>query len=339
MEPRAGAADLERHLESAYGVEVARISELDLGVFSVDLRDGAGWIARLFPAVRPIEQARGDAALLAFLAEHDFPAERPAAPAPVSVLRDQALLVTERVDGVARAQRRAAIRDAGGLRALGFMLAVLQGLAVVEGPGARDGGAWHHLADGTPADEIAVARQLLEDAKPAASRQRAVHDRLRAALDEVDDGDGLPQSLVHPDFVMANVVATPDRGLVVVDWAGAGRGPRAWPLAFLLWSVGFAGDLSRVDRVVAGYRTGIDPEPEEVSRLAGLVRARPIVFEIFNLAMGRKSLADAARGAGAAHDLADVIATRAREGLTAPPTELSRRRERWRGAWPARGRR
>jgi hypothetical protein len=69
MEPRAGVADLERHLESAYGVDVAQISELDLGVFRVDLRGGVGWIARLFPQVRPIEQAHGDAALLAFLGE------------------------------------------------------------------------------------------------------------------------------------------------------------------------------------------------------------------------------------------------------------------------------
>jgi aminoglycoside phosphotransferase (APT) family kinase protein len=33
-------------------------------------------------------------------------------------------------------------------------------------------------------------------------------------------------ALIHPDFVLANVVVSPDRGMALVDWAGAGRGPR-----------------------------------------------------------------------------------------------------------------
>jgi thiamine kinase-like enzyme len=32
----------------------------------------------------------------------------------------------------------------------------------------------------------------------------------------------------HPDFLLANVVASTDGRLVVVDWAGSGRAPRLW---------------------------------------------------------------------------------------------------------------
>jgi len=45
-------------------------------------------------------------------------------------------------------------------------------------------------------------------------------------LATLDDCRDLPQALIHPDFVLANVIASPDRGMVLVDWAGVGRGPR-----------------------------------------------------------------------------------------------------------------
>ncbi|HEX3974728.1 MAG TPA: hypothetical protein VHW96_00615 [Solirubrobacteraceae bacterium] len=52
-------------------------------------------------------------------------------------------------------------------------------------------------------------------------------------------------AFTHPDFVMANVVAPGDGTMVLVDWSGAGRAPRMWSLGFLLWAVGFGGDLAR----------------------------------------------------------------------------------------------
>ncbi|HEV3047972.1 MAG TPA: hypothetical protein VGY13_11505 [Solirubrobacteraceae bacterium] len=55
---------------------------------------------------------------------------------------------------------------------------------------------------------------------------------------------------------------------MVIDWAGAGQAPRMWSLAFLLWSVGFGGDLARVDRAVAGYRSRVVPVPEELEAFA-----------------------------------------------------------------------
>jgi Ser/Thr protein kinase RdoA (MazF antagonist) len=277
---------------------------------------GPDWIVRVFPGSRPLALAHGDAQILRFLERAGYPAERCAAPQPVSVHRDQAVLVTEFIDGAPRAERRSAVVKAGGLRAPGAMLGALQTL-----PGSdavtRAGGAWHHLADGGPDAEIAAAIALLQSARDRVpAGEEAQYESLLEALRGLDGGDGLPEALLHPDFVLANVVAT-TAGLVLVDWAGTGRGPRAWALAFLLFSVGFGGDLARVERASAGYARRVRPAPEELERLPALIRARPLIFESWAFAAGRRSLADAARGVPEAYERADAIAEAARRTFAA----------------------
>jgi Ser/Thr protein kinase RdoA (MazF antagonist) len=263
---------LQSHLVSHYGIGVTQTTRLDAGVFLVRRSDGPSWVARRFPAARSKEAVRGDADLLRFLAAQDFPAERLAAPDPLSVLDGQSVLVTEYVEPVPREERRAAIKNCGGLRHLGAMLGRLHTLGDVAGAPSHEGGAWHHLADGGPAEEIAVSIRLLDaTAEGLPAEDRALCATLRGELDSLDSGDDLPRALVHPDFVLANVVASPDPGLVVVAWGGAGRPPRAWSLAFLLFAEG-AKNLARVDLVVAGYRDHIDLEPEELACLPTLAR-------------------------------------------------------------------
>jgi Ser/Thr protein kinase RdoA (MazF antagonist) len=142
-------------------------------------------------------------------------------------------------------------------------------------------------------------------------------DAVRDAVEGLDTGHGLAAAFTHPDFVMANVVAPGDGRMVLVDWSGAGRAPRMWSLGFLLWSVGYGGDLARVDRAVDGYRRRVRPEPEELARLDTLVAARPIVFEAWAFATGRKPLAEAARGLPAIRERAAAIAARARAAFAA----------------------
>jgi Ser/Thr protein kinase RdoA (MazF antagonist) len=156
---------------------------------------------------------------------------------------------------------------------------------------------------------LAAAAPLADD--PAALAA------LAAELDGLDDGDGLPQALLHPDFVMDNVVASAERGMVLVDWTGGGRGPRAWSLGFLLYALGAAGDLARVDRAVAGYRDRVRPEPEELDRLAAAVRARPVIFAAWGFAMGRQPVTTAARAAAEAREQGKIIAARARAAFAA----------------------
>lgn len=307
---RRGVPKLAAHLSDAYGTEVTEIAQLDLGVYRVDRSDGDSWVARVFPSVRPREYADGDAEVLRALAELKYPAERLAAAEPVSLLEGQPVLVTEYVTPVPHAERRQAIVAAGGLRALGWLLGRLHTL---DGVTSRAGGAWHHLADGDPRAEAQALQGLVQDAAGSVSaRGRPQYDALREAVQALDTGDGLPAAFTHPDFVMANVVAPGDGKMILVDWSGAGQGPRAWSLAFLLWSVGYGGDLARVDRAVDGYRRHVVPEPEELARLEALVAARPVVFEAWSFATARKPLAEAARGVTAARAHAAAIAARAR---------------------------
>jgi hypothetical protein len=45
------------------------------------------------------------------------------------------------------------------------------------------------------------------------------------------DGRGLPEALTRPDFVLANLLASPSRGLGLVDWQApaAARDFGRWP--------------------------------------------------------------------------------------------------------------
>jgi Ser/Thr protein kinase RdoA (MazF antagonist) len=311
------ATRLRAHLGEVLGSPPTRLTELDLGVFLVEAGGGPDRVARLFPPARTTAAA-GEADLLRVLADRGFPAERAAPPEPFSRLGDRGVVLTEFVEPVPRARRRAAIKEAGGLHRLGELLGQLHALPVGPELAGLRGGAWHHLAPGGPGDEIAAAGRLLAAAECLVPDGWGHHyEALAAALSGLDDGDGLPEGLIHPDFVLANVVASPDRGLVVVDWAGAGFGPRIWPLAFLLAAEG-AKHLGRVDRVVAGYRAHVDPEPEELERLARMVPARSVVLEVWRFCMGRAGLAEAAARVAEVGVLAEVVAGRARSAFAGP---------------------
>ena len=310
----AGAGPRVRaHLEAEYGIRVSKMSELDQGVFRVSRPVGPAWVARIFPGARPVSAVAGDAEILRFLAGHRFRAERPAASDPVSELDGQGVLVTEYVDDVPRPQRRDEIRRLGGFWTLGVMLGELHTLPVQGAPGAiaRPGGAWHHLAEGLPRDEIAAAARILDEAEehiPAGERK--AYAALRAEVASLDGGDGLPHALTHPDFVLANVIPSPSRGMVMVDWTGSGQGPRLWSLAFLLYAAGGRG-INRVDSAITGYLTQVQPEPEELDRLAGLIRVRSAMFGVWAVGQGRKSVAEAWRGVTETRALTDAVAARA----------------------------
>jgi Ser/Thr protein kinase RdoA (MazF antagonist) len=316
---RPAGALVSSHLSSHYGIDVIGQSELDLGVYRIDRADGPAWVARLFPSARPPAATAGDAEILRFLAEQGFAAERAAAPDPLSAMDSHSVLVTEYVPGVPRTERRAAIKDAGGLLRLSEMLGWLNSLPSETGAIGRPGGGWHHLVDGTPEDEVMAVRDLLAECPPqtdAADLEQ--YAALQRAVADLDGGAGLPEAFLHPDYVLANVVASAERGMVLVDWTGAGRGPRAYPLAFLLYAEG-ARDLRRIDRVAAGYRRHVSLEPEELDRLEPMIRARPIVLAVWSYCLGRMSLANAARGVAAAGELAQAVAARAIEVLRGSP--------------------
>jgi Ser/Thr protein kinase RdoA (MazF antagonist) len=312
---------LQSHLASHYGIAVTETTELDSGVFRLRRSEGPSWVARQFPETRPMDAARGDADVLRFLAAQDFPAERLAAPDPLTVLDGQSVLVTDYVEPVPRQERREAVKNNGGLRHLGELLGRLHTLTHREGAPSRAGGAWHHLSEGGPAEEVAAAvRMLVVTTAGRPAGDQALCALLRGELEALDTGEGLPQGLVHPDFVLPNIIASPDRGLVVVDWAGTGRAARAWSLAFLLFAEG-AKNLARVDRVVAGYREHIQLEAEELERLTALARARPMTLALWSFCRGQRTLAETMAQVDEVNELAEAIGARARAAFA---TDLPR---------------
>lgn len=300
---RGGADRLVEHLTATYGVQVTRTRRLDVGVLRVDRADGPAWVARVFPAARPIEVARADARVLRHLADAGYPAERPAVAEPVSGHDGQAVLVTEFVDGKAPRPTQVA------LRRLGESLGRLHTLP--DAP-ARPGGAWHHLAfEGGPDAEIAALRELFEARVHVTDEQRELLAARRERLAGLDDLRDLPTAFSHADFVAANAVVPSGGDPVIIDWAGAGVAPRLWSLGFLLWSAGQAGPR-HVDAVVQGYRRHVRLDPAELDRLESAVVARPLVFDTWAYVTGRRRLTDAVAGQPGMNAKARDIADRAR---------------------------
>jgi Ser/Thr protein kinase RdoA (MazF antagonist) len=104
---------------------------------------------------------------------------------------------------------------------------------------------------------------------------------------------------------------------VVVDWTGAGRAARVWPLAFFLFAEG-AKNLARVDLVVAGYRRNVTLGPEELDRLSALARVRPTTLAVWSFCQGRQSIAETLAEVVEVAELAEIVGTRARAAFAAP---------------------
>jgi Ser/Thr protein kinase RdoA (MazF antagonist) len=305
----ATVTSLGTHLQERYGIEVVAVVALDAGVFRVDRRDGPSWVARVFSDARPLADIKAEAELLKALEGRGFPAERCAHDEPVSGLAGQRVLVTEFVAPAA---------PLGPGRSAALLGGMLGALHSHPGTRLRPGGAWHHLSfAGGPREEIAAAGRLLDDsAGQVPARQLAMFDRLREAVERTDDCDNLPHALIHPDCVPANAIPTPDERLVLVDWTGAGRGPRLWSLGFLLWAMG-AVHPRLIEPAVSRYRRRASLDPEELARLEGAIIGRPLMLDCWSFCHGRRSLAETTERIDANRELASRIAARARQAFAA----------------------
>src|SRR6202167_3941120 len=90
------------HLRDRYGIDPVAATKLSVHktyVFRIDRKDGDPWVARAFPPARPRAGVEGDAAILRFLEQHDYPAERLAVDDAVSDFDGSAVLVTRFVEG------------------------------------------------------------------------------------------------------------------------------------------------------------------------------------------------------------------------------------------------
>ncbi len=278
---------LTAHLETRYGIRIASLASIDddprtrprgswpghyPATLLVKRTDGRPWIARVFsaPADR-VSRVEGDADILRFLAAHDFPAERVAHAEPVSVFNGSGVLVTEFVDG-GRPDAQAIHHE------LGSLLGRLHSLPGADGAVARAGGADESgggLHIGRAKEDLAAAMSFLvsvEDAVDPAGREG--FELLLDRVENADDAEGLPEALTHGNYHAWSAVGTPGN-LVIVGWAGSGRGPRLPALAWLLTTAA-EGDPAGVDAVMRGYTEHIRLTDEEIERLPQVLQMKPL---------------------------------------------------------------
>jgi methyltransferase (TIGR00027 family) len=300
---RSEIGSLAEHLARTYGITVTGTRLLDVGVVRVDRADGPAWVARIFPAARPLDVTHRDADILRFLATAEYPAERLADPDPVSEHDGQAVLVTRFVDGRAPRQTQATFRQLGEL---------LGRLHTLPDAPTRPGGAWHHLTfEGGPDTEIAALRGLLDARSHVPDERREALATLRRQVAALDDLHDLPRTFTHADFVTANAIVVPTDTPVMIDWSGAGVAPRLWTLGFLLWSAGLSGPR-HVDATVQGYRQHVALDATELDRLEPALAARPLIFEAWSYATGRRPLAEVLASQTQVNAKAIQVAERAR---------------------------
>jgi Ser/Thr protein kinase RdoA (MazF antagonist) len=270
---RQGVDTLPAHLEEVFGIAVSKVQQLDVGVFRVDRLQGTPMVARLFSLRRAHAAVLGDLAVLEQLQVAAFPAERPFGPEPLSIHDDQSVLVTHFV----RRAPKSLAPPGDPIVALGELVGRLHRMALPAGVADRPAGALHHYAEGAPAAELNAARRWLRDIEPrVAAGDRDQLDVLGRALADADDATGLPEAFVHPDPVPKNTIFTKD-GPVLVDWAGAGRGPRMASLALVLRST-WAGP-----RFMRGYATSVELDAEERGRASDVLMTRALIDIAFRV--------------------------------------------------------
>lgn len=276
---------LAAHLREHYGVEpmgATKISQHHDHVFRIDRRDGEPWVARAFSPARPRVGVEGDAAILRFLERQSYPAERLAADGAVSVCDGSAVLVTRFIRGGALPM---AVGREGSEKfaIMGDLLGRLHTLPydeTVSRPGGASGD--DPSREGSPRQDLLAALAFLDavDTKVAAA-ERERFEELREMVRSADDGEGLPEAVVHgnllhaPDHVIAG-----EQGPVAINWRAAGRGPRLADFAWLLW--GTWGQEEWIRLAVGAYRRHVTLTDEEVERLEAVMHIRPLYLGCFS---------------------------------------------------------
>jgi Ser/Thr protein kinase RdoA (MazF antagonist) len=289
-EPIAGR--LLAHLRDRYGIDAVaatKISRHNDHVFRIDRDDGDSWIARVFPPARQRASVEGDAAILRFLARHDFPAERLATDDPISAFDGSSVLVTQFVTGRLLPSPAVGSEGIEKFAIMGELLGRLHALPFeefVSRPGGASGEDPSH--EGSPGQDLLAALAFLDavDTKvAAATRER--FDHLRDEVRSADDGQGLPEALLHGNLLHApDHVIVSEHGPVAIQWKGAGRGPRLADFAYLMWGTWL--NAGWIDAAVGAYRQHIELTNDELDRLEGVMYLRPLYLVSFDW---RRSLA------------------------------------------------
>lgn len=263
-------------------------------VFLVQRRVPPDWIARLYPCPeheplpRPVT---GLARLLALFERLGYPAER-VVPAldgpPVTRAGASALLMTTAL-GIplqawqpehtrqhpAERSQADAISPAL-LTAIGSLLGRLHAIA-------HD--TWAMAIDTVglnPAGEVHYGLHCLAQLEGRVPAHRSVeYRRLVAQLEQIPSFSGCPETLIHGDCHLGNVVVTTDRAPVFVDWEAAGRGAAITDLAQALSSLDERDtaepDVNAIHALMQGYTGQRALGALEKSLLPDAIRFRILV--------------------------------------------------------------
>jgi Ser/Thr protein kinase RdoA (MazF antagonist) len=167
-------------------------------------------------------------------------------------------------------------------------------------------------------DEFEQSGNIDEKDKPQISRLREEVRRVHGAGIQ-----NLPTALVHRDLVPVNIIAAPTSGKrhawTVVDWAGAGVGPRVLSLGFILCTAVMRGKIEAVDAVMKGYHsTEAKIKPAELDeRLSTAIYERSLVIQCWEVAVGRAKAADVVKRLEEMFEMAEKVARRVREAVGA----------------------
>jgi Ser/Thr protein kinase RdoA (MazF antagonist) len=290
------AEDLLAHLRDHHGIDAVaatKASRHNDHVFRIDRRDGDPWIARVFPPARSKLSVEGDAKILRFLERRDYPAERLATEDAVSTFDGSSVLVTRFVAGRLLPSPAVGKEGTEKFAIMGDLLGRLHALPSdqsVSRPGGASGEDPDH--EGSPRQDLLAALAFLDavDTKvAAATRER--FDQLRDQVRSADDGEGLPEALVHGNLLHApDHVIVSEQGPVAIQWKGAGRGPRLADFAYLMWGTWLNAEW--IDAAVGAYRRHVELTDEELDRLEAVMSVRPLYVACFDwrrsLASGRQ---------------------------------------------------
>ena len=274
-----GAEDIATHLSASYGVEVSGTEPLDNGVFRVERADQEDWVARVFLPERGESRVRHDADLLRTLENEGLPAERLAAEEPVTLMGDRPVLVTRFIPGKNPGKSK---------RDLVAVADTLGRLLTLAPPSTDPGGSLHHVPgyEGLPSEDLRLAADLLDDLDPAdVGKGREVFAALREVVEGADDLSDLPRGLIHPDPAAVNQILSADKTVQLIDWSGAGVGPRLYSIAQVLDQSATAKghDRTKLAAAVAAFSAHVTLTEDEVTRLGAASRIRILWLAAWNL--------------------------------------------------------
>jgi Ser/Thr protein kinase RdoA (MazF antagonist) len=282
------AERLVAHLRERYGIDATAATQLSVHndhVFRVDRSDGDPWVARAYPPARPKAGVEGDAAILRFLAQHDYPAERLAVDDAVSDFDGSAVLVTRFIAGT----ELPGVPEKMGIMA--DLLGRLHALPFDESASRPGGSSGEDSSrEGTPRQDLLAALSFLDsvDTKVAPA-ERDRFEKLRDHLRSADDGEGLPEALLHGNLLHApDHAVMSEHGPVAINWKASGRGPRLADFAYLMWGTWL--DEASITAAVNAYRQHVEVTEDELDWLEAMMFIRPAYLACFgyrrNLLMG-----------------------------------------------------